>query len=74
MRDLAGLDLLVPFFESVLASLESSIDVSRLLREKVDRGQLGVKSGQGFHTWTPQSAAALQERIGRALVEMARLH
>jgi 3-hydroxybutyryl-CoA dehydrogenase len=38
----------------------------------VERGELGVKTGQGFYAWTPESAAALRERIGRALVERAR--
>jgi 3-hydroxybutyryl-CoA dehydrogenase len=72
MRDLAGLDLLVPFAEAVMWDLESSTGVPRLLREKVERGELGVKSGQGFYTWTPESTAAVQERIARALVDVAR--
>jgi 3-hydroxybutyryl-CoA dehydrogenase len=68
--DLAGLDVYMaagPLFRE----LESSAEVPTILQQKVERGELGVKTGQGFYTWTPESAAALRERIGRALVERA---
>jgi 3-hydroxybutyryl-CoA dehydrogenase len=35
--------------------------------------ELGVKSGQGFYTWTSASAAALQNRIGQSLLALSRL-
>jgi 3-hydroxybutyryl-CoA dehydrogenase len=71
IADLAGLDIyaaVAPVFQD----LDSSTDVPTILQQKVERGELGVKTGQGFYTWTPESAAALRERIGRALVERAR--
>jgi 3-hydroxybutyryl-CoA dehydrogenase len=43
----------------------------RLIREKVARGELGVKTGQGFYEWDTESTAALRERIARALIEIA---
>jgi 3-hydroxybutyryl-CoA dehydrogenase len=70
IADLAGLDIYMaagPVFQD----LESSIDVPTILKQKVERGELGVKTGQGFYSWTPESAAALRERIGQALVERA---
>jgi 3-hydroxybutyryl-CoA dehydrogenase len=72
MRDLAGLEPLVPVGEVLFPDLDSSTEVPRFLREMVARGEVGVKSGQGFYTWTPESAAAVQERIARAMVELVR--
>jgi 3-hydroxybutyryl-CoA dehydrogenase len=70
MRDLSGLELLVPVCDILFQDLDSSTEVQAFLREKVARGEVGVKSGQGFYGWTAESAAAAQERIARALVEL----
>jgi 3-hydroxybutyryl-CoA dehydrogenase len=72
MRDLSGLEPLVPVCDMLFRDLDSSTAVQPFLREKVGRGEVGVKSGQGFYSWTPESVAAAQERIGRALVELVR--
>ena len=34
--------------------------------EKVERGELGVKTGKGFYEWTPESAEALRQRVAQA--------
>lgn len=67
LYDLAGWDTLLAAGSYILPDLESSHDDS-LLREKVERGELGVKSGRGFYEWTPEQAAALKKRIAAALV------
>jgi 3-hydroxybutyryl-CoA dehydrogenase len=69
--DLAGLDLYLSVGKLLFTELESSPEVPRVLREKVEQGQLGAKTGQGFYTWTTESAAALRDRIGQVLVEVA---
>jgi 3-hydroxybutyryl-CoA dehydrogenase len=71
--DLGGLDTLLNAARIMAGELDSSTDVTPVLREKVERGELGVKSGQGFYTWTPESAAALRDRIGRAAAALAHL-
>lgn len=68
--DLAGLDVYLAA-APVFRDLESSVEVPTILRHKVEHGELGVKTGQGFYTWTPESAAALRERIGRSLADLA---
>jgi len=65
--DLAGWDTVLAAASYILPDLESSNDTS-LLRAKVERGELGVKSGRGFYDWTPEQAAALKKRIAEALV------
>lgn len=70
IADLAGLDLYLAVAEQLLRDLCSSPHVPSILRDKVERGELGVKSGQGFYAWTPEAAAAIRDRIGRTLVAL----
>jgi 3-hydroxybutyryl-CoA dehydrogenase len=70
--DLAGLDLYLSVGTLLFPSLESSPDLPSVLRNKVEQGALGAKTGRGFYSWTPESAAALRSRIGQALIELAR--
>ncbi|NLU66181.1 3-hydroxyacyl-CoA dehydrogenase family protein [Streptomyces sp. HNM0574] len=52
LTDLVGLDVRLAIAEHLHATLGERFAPPRLLREKVARGELGRKSGQGFHTWT----------------------
>ena len=70
--DAAGWDVAAAVAEQLFPEIASSPEVPASIKERVARGELGIKSGQGFHTWTPESAAALRSRIGRALIEIAR--
>lgn len=70
--ELAGLDLVLAACSYLIPHLESSTEPSSLLKEKVARGELGVRTGKGFYEWTPESADALRQRIARALVEISR--
>ncbi|NNB84413.1 3-hydroxyacyl-CoA dehydrogenase family protein [Corallococcus exiguus] len=60
--DLVGLD----FITNVLRG--SGRPVPPVLAQKVDQGELGLKTGQGFYPWTPDSAAAFEERMARHLI------
>jgi len=71
--DLAGLDLMLAVASSLLPELESSGQVPGWFREKVERGEIGVRSGQGFYAWTPESAAARSRAIAQALLRIARM-
>ncbi|MFJ3672711.1 3-hydroxyacyl-CoA dehydrogenase family protein [Streptomyces sp. NPDC090106] len=51
LTDLVGLDVRLAIAEYLHATLGERFAPPRLLREKVARGELGRKSGQGFHTW-----------------------
>jgi len=73
LTELIGLDLALAIAEQLYPTLESSPEPPPILRDKVARGELGVKTGQGFYEWTPEGAAALRERVGRALIAIARL-
>lgn len=61
----------IPDLSYLLAELECSTDVPALWKDKVARGELGVKTGKGFYDWTPDKAEALQLRMAQALVKIA---
>jgi len=62
--DLVGLDLTYSIHNYVLRHLEDSHEPSPLLKEKVDKGELGFKSGGvGFQTWTPEQQKALRANM-----------
>ena len=69
--DIAGWDLVEAVVSQLFPEIDSSPEVPRWLREKVERGELGLKTGKGFHEWTPESAEALRRRIAQALVDIA---
>lgn len=71
--EIAGWDLLSAAVENVLPHIESSTELSPLLKDKLAKGELGVKTGKGFYEWTPESAAALKQKIGTALVNISKL-
>jgi 3-hydroxybutyryl-CoA dehydrogenase len=73
VADLAGLDTYLAAAQQGVLDPESARTAVAILGEKVERGELGAKSGQGFYTWTPETLAALRDRIGRALVELDRI-
>lgn len=51
LTDLVGLDVRLAIAEYLHSRLGDRFAPPRLLREKVARGELGRKSGQGFYSW-----------------------
>jgi len=51
LTDLVGLDVRLAIAEHLAAELGPRFTPPALLRDKVDRGELGRKTGQGFFTW-----------------------
>ncbi|MCF8031926.1 MAG: 3-hydroxyacyl-CoA dehydrogenase family protein [Desulfarculaceae bacterium] len=68
--DLAGLDLTYEIHKDFLAELDCSPEPSPLLAEKYNAGQLGAKSGQGFHAWTPEKLSQLLARRDEVLLRI----
>jgi 3-hydroxybutyryl-CoA dehydrogenase len=61
--DLGGLNLTLAIQSYLLSDLDRSVEPSKLVREKVARGDIGAKSGKGFFTWTPEAHRhAIQQR------------
>ena len=52
LADQVGLDICLHVAETLQASLERPMpDVSHWLRAKVEKGELGLKTGKGFYVW-----------------------
>ncbi|MFE2568267.1 3-hydroxyacyl-CoA dehydrogenase family protein [Streptomyces mirabilis] len=51
LTDLVGLDVRLAIAEHLHATLGERFAPPRLLRDKVARGELGRKTGQGFYAW-----------------------
>ena len=66
--ELAGWDLVLDAFEELYKDLNSSSDINPLLREMVEAGKLGVKSGEGFYQWSEEKQQALRNRMNQALI------
>ena len=66
--ELAGWDLVLAAFEELYKDLNSSSDINPLLREMVDTGKLGVKSGEGFYQWTDARQQTIRDRMSQALI------
>ncbi|AYY14922.1 3-hydroxyacyl-CoA dehydrogenase family protein [Actinobacteria bacterium YIM 96077] len=52
LSDLVGLDVRLAVAEYLQSTLGERFAPPQLLRDKVGRGELGRKSGQGFYTWS----------------------
>jgi 3-hydroxybutyryl-CoA dehydrogenase len=69
--DLAGLDTILAVAEQIFPELAvgrgNGGDGLEVLRQRVEAGNLGVKSGRGFHEWTSEKSEELRKRLTQAL-------
>jgi 3-hydroxybutyryl-CoA dehydrogenase len=70
--DLVGLDLTLEIAEVLYADLDRTAGPHPYLRDKVKAGKLGMKSGEGFRQWTPETADAVRRRLSRFLAAQAK--
>lgn len=68
--DMVGTDLTLDIHENVLFDLESRKGPSPYLKQLVDEGRLGMKSGEGFRTWSSKEADAVRSRVSRYLMRL----
>ena len=70
--DLGGLDVIAAIHEYLLEDLDRSTSPQQALLERVERGELGVKAGKGFHDWSQRDPAALVARRDAELAQRLR--
>ena len=67
--DLVGTDLTLDIHNVVLEHLNRDAGPSTYLKKLVAAGRLGMKSGEGFRTWTAEEADQLRNDVYRYLKE-----
>jgi 3-hydroxybutyryl-CoA dehydrogenase len=70
--DLVGVDLTLDIQNVLLADLDRSSEPMPYTKNLVAAGKLGMRTGEGFRKWTPQSAEAVRERLRNFLAEQAK--
>jgi len=68
LLDVAGLDIYHSVASYLNADLSSRADVSPLVQQKVAAGELGLKTGKGLFSYTPQGIPPLMQRRMQLLV------
>ena len=72
-RDHAGIDVHCPAAATMYPSLAANTAPARVLTERYAAGKFGMKSGEGFYSWTPASIAAERARYDGLLMAGLRL-
>lgn len=67
--DLGGLDTFLYAYEHLHRELGDRFKPPELFREKVERGEFGIKTGKGFYQYTPESIKSLIGRRDEWLVK-----
>jgi 3-hydroxybutyryl-CoA dehydrogenase len=69
--DLVGLGLTLDIHRVLLPHLDRTPGPHPFLEQKVAAGELGMSTGRGFRTWTPEQCAEVRERLNRHLLALA---
>jgi 3-hydroxyacyl-CoA dehydrogenase len=70
LLDMAGLDIYNAVGSYLNQDLSTSGDVSSTIRELIDRGRLGMKTGGGIYDYTPEQIEELRMRRAGKLVRV----
>ncbi|WP_054313443.1 5-formyl-3-hydroxy-2-methylpyridine 4-carboxylate 5-dehydrogenase [Mesorhizobium sp. 1M-11] len=73
LLDMAGLDIYKSVSSFLNADLSNRDDVAPMVLEKTGASKLGIKSGEGMFSYTPEQTKALQAERARKLVAVRRI-
>ena len=72
-KEFAGLETQLSAARSIYPSLANNTEPSPVLKKAVDEGRLGLKTGRGFWSWTPEQIKQERERYDRTLLAALKL-
>ena len=70
--DNAGVDLTLSIHKYLFPHIENSTEPSKMLVEKVEKGELGFKTGKGFQEWTEEEIATSRKNLTEGLIKVAK--
>lgn len=70
--DMNGVDLILNVHSYLYKYLYNSTEPARVLKEKVEKGEFGIKSGRGFYTWTKEGIAKAIAKRDECLINVFR--
>ena len=73
VEDMIGLDIAMMVSGRVFKGLSNATGPSPLLVEKVDRGELGIKSGKGWYDYSGKTREEVLEEKNRRLLPQLKL-
>jgi len=68
-QDMVGLDLGIRVVDYVTRDLNNEPGAPRLMRQMVERGELGVKTGKGFYDWSKRDPEEVRARRDNFVLE-----
>lgn len=71
-QDMVGLDMGLSIVDYVSQDLCADPRAPEPMRDRVARGELGVKSGKGFYDWSKRDAAAVKALRDRFVLEVVK--
>ncbi|MDP6178835.1 MAG: 3-hydroxyacyl-CoA dehydrogenase NAD-binding domain-containing protein [Desulfatiglandales bacterium] len=70
--DMVGTDLTLAIHDYILKYIEGSPEPSPLLKKKVEKGDLGFKTGRGFQDWTPEETQRSRTNLQEYLLKVTK--
>jgi len=61
--DLVGLELTQDIHNVIFPALNADAEPADILKEKIAKGDLGMKTGQGLRSWTPEQAEQVRKDL-----------
>jgi 3-hydroxybutyryl-CoA dehydrogenase len=67
-----GLDLTLQIHNYILKYIERSTEPASILKKKVEKGELGFKTGRGFQEWNQESIQQSRKQLLEYLIRWNR--
>ncbi len=73
VMDMGGLDLTYAIHDYLFKDLCNDREPAAILKEKIDEGKLGFKTGEGLMSWTGEEIDHEKEQLTENLIKVARV-